>query len=285
MLNLSLTSHPTLADVHTLQDGLRVYNERCFPVAQYHARTELAVVARDNHRRIVGAAIGEVRWGWLYVDTLWVDATQRGKGLGRRVMLSLEQVAHQHGARRAYLMTTSFQARPFYEKLGYTVFAENQNRPCDHVMHYLRKYDLRDSAFDPELEVQKPPHASTVHMIDALFRDDMAEFVPLVHEKLAIFLRDARGTIRGGLYGNTYWDWFDLRDFWLEAGYRGQGYGRTMLEMARAECQRRKAHAMVTEITSFHNLGFYSACGFSVFGEVADRPPGHLTYFIARPVD
>jgi len=45
---------------------------------------------------------------------------------------------------RRSLDTTSFQARPFYEKLGYAVFGTLDDHPLSHA-HYLLRKQLRAS--------------------------------------------------------------------------------------------------------------------------------------------
>ena len=58
----------------------------------------------------------------LMIDRLWVAEEQRGKGLGRRLLLAVEQEGRRQGARRAELNTFGFQAPGFYEKMGYRQF-------------------------------------------------------------------------------------------------------------------------------------------------------------------
>ena len=49
----------------------------------------------------------------------------RGRGCGRRRLLAeAETWGLDCGCRNAWLMTMSFQARGFYERAGYVVFAE-----------------------------------------------------------------------------------------------------------------------------------------------------------------
>ena len=59
--------------------GLRAHNER-------HAGTPsarpFAVFARDDAGAAIGGLHGELRWGWLHVDNLWLPAAFRGQGLG-----------------------------------------------------------------------------------------------------------------------------------------------------------------------------------------------------------
>ena len=63
----------------------------------------------------------------------------RGDGHGRRVMLALEQAARERGCTHAHLDTFSYQARPFYEKLGYEVFSTLDDYPLGHRRFFLKK--------------------------------------------------------------------------------------------------------------------------------------------------
>ena len=55
------------------------------------------------------------------------------------MMKLAEEEAIRRGCVGAWLDTHSFQARPFYEKLGYTVFGVLENFPPGHTRYYLRK--------------------------------------------------------------------------------------------------------------------------------------------------
>jgi GNAT superfamily N-acetyltransferase len=63
----------------------------------------------------------------------------RGTGLGREMMALVENRARELGAHEAWLYTMSFQARPFYEKLGYVQFAELPWLRGSHARHFMRK--------------------------------------------------------------------------------------------------------------------------------------------------
>lgn len=58
----------------------------------------------------------------LMVDRLWVDDSQRGKGLGGRLLAAVEEKGRAHRAKRVELNTFGFQAPAFYEKQGYHRF-------------------------------------------------------------------------------------------------------------------------------------------------------------------
>jgi hypothetical protein len=45
----------------------------------------------------------------------------------------------QHGFTRARVETTSFQARPFYERLGYEVYGVLDECPVGHTTYFMKK--------------------------------------------------------------------------------------------------------------------------------------------------
>ena len=80
------------------------------------------VVLRAPEGHIVGGARGIVRMGAVEIRGLWIDEDMRGRGLGRRIIQELEAEARKRGATSALLDTYGFQAREFYEQLGYACF-------------------------------------------------------------------------------------------------------------------------------------------------------------------
>jgi ribosomal protein S18 acetylase RimI-like enzyme len=54
----------------------------------------------------------------------------RRRGVGRELMAQAEARAVERGCHAAWLDTFSFQARSFYEKLGYGEFGTSIIRPC-----------------------------------------------------------------------------------------------------------------------------------------------------------
>lgn len=94
-------------------------------------------------RQPVGGLFGEVGRGWLHIDILWVNESRRHRGLGGKLLGRAEAEALAVGVDRGYLETTSFQARPFYEKLGYEVFAQLEDQPPGHTCHYLKRIGFR----------------------------------------------------------------------------------------------------------------------------------------------
>ncbi|MGH6998110.1 MAG: GNAT family N-acetyltransferase [Phenylobacterium sp.] len=63
-------------------------------------------------------------WGSFYVALVVVPQTARGQGLGRALIASAEAEARSRNCRMMWLDTYAFQARAFYERLGFEVFGQ-----------------------------------------------------------------------------------------------------------------------------------------------------------------
>jgi len=102
-------------------------------------RAEVRLFLRDEEGTVQGGCFGSVSMGWIEILILWVAPEARGQGWGEKMMNQAEWLAQEHGAIGAMVQTTDFQARPFYERLGYEVFADWPDNPPGHVTYFLRK--------------------------------------------------------------------------------------------------------------------------------------------------
>jgi ribosomal protein S18 acetylase RimI-like enzyme len=96
-------------------------------------------VLRGERDDVLGGVLGQLWGGWLHVTYLWVAEKARGAGHGTRLMQNAEAYAQSRGAVAATLETHSFQARPFYERLGYQVFSTLDEYPSGHAKFFLKK--------------------------------------------------------------------------------------------------------------------------------------------------
>ncbi len=134
-MELEISSTLEKSDIEAITNGLIAHGSGVVPA---RIKRELGVFYRVNGRLLAGLT-GVTFWGWLHVKTLWVDDCQRGKGVGKQLMLAAEKEAIQRGCHAAMLDTLSFQAQGFYQKLGYTIFGQLEDFPIGHQRIYLQK--------------------------------------------------------------------------------------------------------------------------------------------------
>jgi GNAT superfamily N-acetyltransferase len=99
----------------------------------------LTIVLTDDNGERKGALTGQSVWDWFYVNLLWVDDAERGKGLGQRLMQAAETEAEKRGCIGVWVSTYSFQAPVFYEKMGYASFGQIDGFPKGHTRHFYQK--------------------------------------------------------------------------------------------------------------------------------------------------
>ena len=134
--DLTIDDDVAPADEASVVRGLLAFNEaRLGPSDEQPVK----FVARDSTGTVVGGILGHTRWRWLYIAKLWVDESARGQGLGTSLMGAAENLARSRGCTDVSLDTFDYQARPFYEKLGYELFGTLEGYPPGSRQHYLRK--------------------------------------------------------------------------------------------------------------------------------------------------
>ncbi|MFD1704252.1 GNAT family N-acetyltransferase [Methylopila henanensis] len=100
----------------------------------------LAVLLRDPETAgTVGGLWGRTSFDWLYVELLVVPERLRGAGFGRALLDRAEREARARGCAGIWLDTFDFQARGFYEKLGFEVFGSISGHPRGRERFFLRK--------------------------------------------------------------------------------------------------------------------------------------------------
>jgi GNAT superfamily N-acetyltransferase len=133
---ITLTDSPAPTDLRVLGEALSGYNAAQGAPVDW---LPLALFVRDEHGSVIGGLNGNTCWGWLHVSCLWVEERLRGRGYGSRLLAEAEREALRRGCHHAYLDTFDFQALPFYQKQGYTVFGEQKDMPLGHTRYFVQK--------------------------------------------------------------------------------------------------------------------------------------------------
>ena len=103
-------------------------------------------VVHPDTEELSGGLWANTAYSYLHIELLYLPEELRGAGLGRKLMAQAEQEAIQRRCRGVWLDTFSFQARGFYEQIGYTVFGTFENYPPGHSRFFLRKeFKIKDS--------------------------------------------------------------------------------------------------------------------------------------------
>lgn len=135
-MQLNVTDAVTHQDLDEVRLGLNTFNSSFINIDEFKS---IGVFVTDEHGKKLAGLTGSTTGNWLRIDMLWVSEALRGQGVGSKLLNAAEEEARRRGCCYAQVDTASFQARPFYEKSGYTLRFSLDNYPRHHQRHYLSK--------------------------------------------------------------------------------------------------------------------------------------------------
>ena len=132
MPELVTVEEPAAEHRQTILDGLAGFNlSRAGP----GLRQALCIWIDGENGGLYGWTI----YDWLFVELLFVPEQLRGQGLGAELLARAEAEARSRGCIGAWLDTFDFQARGFYEKLGYELAGTIPDHPRGGARYILAK--------------------------------------------------------------------------------------------------------------------------------------------------
>lgn len=96
-----------------------------------HARPLSCLLRHEG--KVVAGAVGRTEFGRLFVHSLWVHESLRGRGLGTLALCQIEQAAAADGCADALIETLDGRTARLYERLGYV--------PLAFVARYVGPFD------------------------------------------------------------------------------------------------------------------------------------------------
>jgi ribosomal protein S18 acetylase RimI-like enzyme len=281
-------AYPPLSWQQTVVRGVDQHNVAVTGLSDYYP---VGFFIFGAARQTLGGLLGEI-WGErMHVARLWVSRALRGKGCGAALMARAHRYAIEKSCTHAFLRTSSYEARPLYEKLGYSVYAELRNHPVAPHGRYFMSCSLqtRSEPLEPneDLAIVTDPYPSkAVEDVVATGIASHAHAAIGLPEAEAspynFFLRNDKGEIVGGVLGNLWGDWMYVKFVWIDRSLRGRGHASRLMMAAERyafECSCRNAFLSTF---SFQARPLYERLGYQVFGEQTDYPKGHSLYHLSK---
>lgn len=123
----------------TILQKLIDFNAQNAPPANFKL---LGIFLKDADGKTIGGLWGRSAYEWLFIELLFVPEELRGQGVGTSLLRQAEEIARARGCTGVWLDTFEFQALPFYQKLGYSIFGELKDHPRGISQYWLqRRFD------------------------------------------------------------------------------------------------------------------------------------------------
>ena len=127
----------TEADERAVREPLRAHNRA--KTGFQGPNGELALLLTDEAGQVTGGLTARYGYQWMGIELLFVPEAERGKRVGTQLMQQAEAIARDNKLTGIWLDTFAFQARGFYEKLGFSLFGEITDYPNIHSRYFMQK--------------------------------------------------------------------------------------------------------------------------------------------------
>lgn len=283
----------TEEDEDFIEEKLDAINHSIVPPEEDGENEDIVFkIADDEGNTIAGCILVIGSWKIAELDIIWVDEKYRRKGLGSALIREAEKAARERGCYVMILGTFDFQARPLYEKHGYSLCGTVRDFPRGHENYTLIKR-LDQSDQEPSLSKDLP----TRFEISPGNEDD-AEFIikgldeyntsqaARKHKKyipLEKKLLDADGNLIAAIFaGVGRWNSFEIDMIWVDEPYRNQGIGSELLAETEREAKEYGAYFALAEGLLDWQTGFFKKNGYMTVGTLNDCPKGHGMHVLEK---
>ena len=279
-------------DSKRIDELIDEYHFELVPVLEGFSKKEELVCKKivDKEGNIIAGCNGYVfPWGCMYIDDMWVDEKYRRQGLGSIALQAVESEAERKGCHVLWVGTWDFQARPYYEKHGYEVFATLKDCPVGHEDYQLakrldRKRHKRKCS-PIEYELMDGSKEDAEFICDQLDEGFNKEHIEIKHDYIKInrklVTKDGK-VVAAIMAGVTEIDTGWIFKIWVDEKYRHQGLGTLLLKHYEKKAKEKGATKIISEEIYDWNVGFFQKAGYNVAGELKDLPKGHSFYIVYK---
>ena len=129
------------------------YNEYLNPMIYRQHPFKFECYAYDVNQ-VIGGIYGHIDDGyWLYIELLYVENNYRHQKIATSLMQKALKYAQEKECIGIRLNTWNFQAKEFYEFLGYEVYGTLNNYPPNSTLYSMKKVLINEKEDFPKVDI------------------------------------------------------------------------------------------------------------------------------------
>lgn len=144
------SENKTVGDI--LYSNLKQFNESI--IGSYETKP-FCIYATNNENEVIGGVKGDIFGQLCRIFTAWIHKDYRSKKFGTKILGELEKLATDNNCNIIQVDTTEFQAKEFYEKMGFSVLATLPDNFMGYKSFILRKKLNKDEIKIPKTEAER----------------------------------------------------------------------------------------------------------------------------------
>jgi ribosomal protein S18 acetylase RimI-like enzyme len=128
------------ASMKVLHDGLHKYvSEHVGELRKKNPEIKINLAVKDKDGQVIGGILAGTTLKTMYIRHLWIAERYRGRGYGRKLLMTAEKTAIENGCISGQTWVLSFQSPEFFQKLGYEIFGISDGYPDSNKEYYFIK--------------------------------------------------------------------------------------------------------------------------------------------------
>jgi len=283
----------TKDDMEQFQKGLETYNMEQTNGEFNSPQPWLSLVLRDYDGKVVGGIITSTIYWTQYLEVLWVDEKYRGRGYGRDLVLEAHRLAKKQGCISSHTYTFSWQAPDFYQAVGYDLIAtyDGYYRGITELILMKRldsigeraTHEIDSTRFTISKDASEESQAIVRKGLGSNFDKNVKQVLEAFpHTEYKLVIKNEDGHVVGGIGGYTIMGTMFIEGLWVAEKYRGQGYGKSLLQKAEKLAKEKRCIAGQGACFTFQNLEFFKKQGYGFYGHTDAYPNGVKEYFLIK---
>lgn len=239
-----------------------------------YIKEPFALTATTPDGKVVGRCSGYSAWGELHISLLAANPVAKVPEAEKALMYAVEKLARERACSRLALVTFSWQARPFYERFGFSVFGTQIDYPVGHEKYFMEKHWDHARPMDTSLYGSLPQDITVAASNQTTTQEALYEWLdndtqnrqipgvpPYEMKEFALEALFPDGTFAAGAVYETVWGEMHISFLGTHGEKKGCGLGTTVLRhlerIARDDgCSRLSLETMSWQAQSYEKHGF-----------------------------
>jgi GNAT superfamily N-acetyltransferase len=291
MENQFIIQTATAEEGEVFYKKIKEYNSEKVSLLKDQKVERICKVIKDSQGKVIAGTVSFIYHNLksLYVDLLWVKEEYRKFRYGTMILENIEKEALEKGAYFAHLDTLGFQAKDFYVKKGYEVFAVLDECALNNKMYYMKK-NLSNVNMDFKTNVViENGTDEELGLIDDGIVGYNAQQVPFTNEQafydIDKVIKDSEGNIIAGI-ATTIMTWQDLciHGMWASEDYLDENLKGKLLNEVEMEVKERGGNVLIHKTFDGETKDVYVKNGYEVYGILEDYLVDCKAYYLKKVI-
>ena len=279
----------TVEEKAFISKKMEEYNAKNVPLKKEQVVERICRVIKDSEGNIIAGTVCFIYHNFksLYINLLWVKEEFRKCSYGTMLLENVERESFEKGVNFVHLGTLGFQAKDFYRKKGYEVFAVLDECVLNNKMYYMKKMlNNRSVSLKTNSVIENGTYDESWYIDDKIVEYNSQQ-VPFTNKPIfddtGKVIKDSQGIVIAGIFTTLlFWADLDIHDIWASEGCIEEELKVKLLYEGEKGMKEKGGHVAMHETFDVRTKDFYIRNGYEIYGILDDYPGECKCYYMKK---